>query len=148
MAVQFLGAFLGALLASALFKGEAEVTAAQLSVGPALVGEILFTFLLVWVIMNVATAKAVTGNQFYGIAIGFTVIAAIYTVGETSLAVLNPAVAVALTMVGKLSLSQIWLPIAGSLIGATSAVVFFNFGHPSESCSESDESSCRPIDGK
>jgi aquaporin Z len=148
MAVQFLGAFLAALLASALFKGEVEVTAAQLSVGPALVGEVLFTFLLVWVIMNVATAKAVTGNQFYGIAIGFTVIAAIYTVGETSLAVLNPAVAVALTMVGKLSLSQIWLPIAGSLIGAISAVVFFNIGHPSEPCSETEESSCRPIDGK
>ena len=106
---------------------------AQLSVGPAFVAEVLFTFLLVWVIMNVVTAKAVTGNQFYGIAIGLTLIAAIYTVGEISLAVLNPAVAVALTMVGKLSLSQIWLPIAGSLVGAVSAVVIFNICHNSES---------------
>ena len=146
MGVQFLGAILAALLAAYCFKGEIKVSAAEISIAPALVGEFLFTFLLVWVIMNVATAKAITGNQFYGIAIGFTVIAAIYSVGDISLAVLNPAVAVALSMAGKLSLGQIWIPIVGSISGSVAAVVIFNHANPSEKCSTSGESSCRPID--
>ena len=146
MGVQFLGAVVAALLAASFFKGDMEVSAAEISIAPALVGEFLFTFVLVWVIMNVATAKAITGNQFYGIAIGFTVIAAIYSVGDISLAVLNPAVAAALPMVGKLSPGQIWIPIAGSISGAVAAVVIFNTAHPSEECSTSDDSTCRPID--
>src|SRR5260221_8322137 len=38
-------------------------------VGPALLAEFLFTFALVYVVLNVATAKATTGNSFYGLAI-------------------------------------------------------------------------------
>jgi len=146
MGAQFLGAVLAALLAQSLFKGEVEVITANLTVAPALAGEFLFTFLLVWVIMNVATAKAINGNQFYGIAIGFTVIAAIYSVGDISLAVLNPAVAVALTMLGKLSPPQIWIPVAGSTTGTVAAVLIFNAAHRSEVCSTSEDSTCRPID--
>ena len=61
------------------------------------------------------------------------------------LAVLNPAVSVALVLVGKLALSQIWIPLAGSLVGAVGAVLVFNAGHPTEECSEDDESGCSPI---
>ena len=37
------------------------------------VAEILFTFLLVFVILNVALNESLKGNQFYGLAIGLTV---------------------------------------------------------------------------
>jgi len=70
---------------------------------------------------------------------------AIYTVGIVSLAVLNPAVAIALVLVGKLSLSQIAIPIFGSLLGGLGAVLLFNLGHPTEGCSDDDESGCSPI---
>src|SRR5258706_1315161 len=33
--------------------------------------ELLFTFALCWVVLNVATSKEQTGNQFFGLAIGF-----------------------------------------------------------------------------
>ena len=54
--------------------------------------EILFTFLLVFVILNVALNKNLEGNQFYGLAIGLTVTAGAFTVGDISGAVFNPAV--------------------------------------------------------
>ena len=56
------------------------------------VAEILFTFLLVFVILNVALNKNLKGNQFYGLAIGLTVTAGAFTVGNISGAVFNPAV--------------------------------------------------------
>lgn len=145
MAVQFLGAILATLLAMAAFSDGMEITPVTIEVGPAMVGEILFTFMLVWVIMNVATAKANAGNQFYGIAIGFTVTGAIYTVGIVSLAVLNPAIAVSLVIIGKLSIAQIWIPLVGSLIGAIIAVLTFNLSHRSESCSDDEDSGCLPL---
>jgi aquaporin Z len=143
--VQCLAAILAALLARGLYSDGVIVETTDLIFVPALVAEILFTFMLVWVIMNVATAKANQGNDFYGIAIGFTVAGAIYTVGIVSLAVLNPAVAIALVLVGKLSLSQIAIPIFGSLLGGLGAVLLFNLGHPTEGCSDDDESGCSPI---
>ena len=146
IAVQFLGAILATLLAMTFFSDGLEVTPEKLSPSPALIAEILFTFMLVWVIMNVATAKANIGNQFYGIAIGFTVTGAIYTVGIYSLAVLNPAVAISLWMIGKLALNQIWIPLAGSILGSVIAVTAFNAGHPSEKCTPNEKSGCSPID--
>jgi aquaporin Z len=52
--------------------------------GQAIVVEILFTALLVAVIYNVAIDKRTTNNQFYGLAIGFTVLAAAYAGGGIS----------------------------------------------------------------
>ena len=56
------------------------------------VAEILFTFLLVFVILNVALNESLKGNQFYGLAIGLTVTAGAFSVGGISGAVFNPAV--------------------------------------------------------
>lgn len=143
--VQFLGAAIAVAIARVFFSEGTTVVPLPVEIGPALVAEILFTFMLVWVILNVATAKGTAGNQFYGIAIGSTVTGAIYTVGIVSLAVLNPAVALALSLVGKLAWSQLWIPLAGSLAGSIGAALAFNAGHPSESCSEDDDSSCSPL---
>ena len=57
-----------------------------------LIAEILFTFLLVFVILNVALSESLKGNQFYGLAIGLTVTAGAFSVGGISGAVFNPAV--------------------------------------------------------
>ena len=57
-----------------------------------ILAEVLFTFLLVFVILNVALNKNLKGNQFYGLAIGLTVTAGAFAVGDISGAVFNPAV--------------------------------------------------------
>lgn len=63
---------------------------------PAIISEFLFTFALVWVILNVAVAKGTSSNEFYAIAIGFVVATGIFSVGSISGASFNPAVNIGL----------------------------------------------------
>ena len=69
---------------------------ADFNLASALLSEFLFTFALVWVILNVALAKGTQGNGFYAIAIGFTVAAGAFSVGGISGASFNPAVNIGL----------------------------------------------------
>lgn len=56
--------------------------------------ELLYTFMLTFVVLNVACSKAHEGkNQFYGLAIGFTVVAGGYGAGAISGGCFNPAIA-------------------------------------------------------
>ena len=63
-------------------------------VGPALLAEFLFTFALVYVVLNAATAEGTSGNSFYGLAIGMTVMTGAFAVGNISGGAFNPAVAI------------------------------------------------------
>merc|ERR1719261_87503 len=57
--------------------------------------EILYTFMLCFVVLNVACSKANAGkNQFYGLAIGFVIVAGAYGAGVVSGGCFNPAVAI------------------------------------------------------
>jgi len=62
----------------------------------AMFAEMLYTLMLCYVVLNVACSKNTEGNQFYGLAIGFVIVAAGYAAGSISGAVLNPAVALAI----------------------------------------------------
>jgi aquaporin Z len=73
MVFQIIGAVLAAFVVLFLKAGVA-VTPLQPATLPALVAEFLFTFALVYVVLNVATAQGTAGNSFYGLAIGFTVL--------------------------------------------------------------------------
>ena len=75
-----------------LLGNDFEVISNTNDISSFFVAEILFTFLLVFVILNVALNKKLEGNQFYGLAIGLTVTAGAFTVGNISGAVFNPAV--------------------------------------------------------
>ena len=77
---QIIGATLAAMAVRYL-KGN-EISAMTVAIGPALLAEFLFTFALVFVILNVATAKGTSNNSFYGLAIGMTVMAGAYSVGK------------------------------------------------------------------
>ena len=121
---QLAGAALAAL--SVLYlAGDATMTATAREVGPTLLAELLFTFVLCWVILNVATASGLEGNSFYGLAISFTVTGGIYAVGPISGAVFNPAVAVGLCLMGLSSWASIWIYFAAQLIAAVAAVLVF-----------------------
>lgn len=77
-----------------------EVTALVIDWPKVIIAEALFTFALMWVILNVAIAKGTAGNQFYGISIGAIVTAGAYAVGPISFAAFNPAVTLALCING------------------------------------------------
>jgi aquaporin Z len=92
---------------------------------PALVAEFLFTFALVYVVLNVATAKGTAGNSFYGLAIGMTVMTGAFAVGNISGAAFNPAVAVGVTIMGLSTWANIWVYWVSELLaGALAALVF------------------------
>merc|ERR1719156_39644 len=55
--------------------------------------EILYTLALCYVVLNVATTQKQDGNNYFGLAIGFTVVSAALAIGGLSGCCLNPAVA-------------------------------------------------------
>ena len=126
---------LGALAASAAvmyLKLGAGATLFQAPIGPAFAAEVLFTFALVYVVLNVATTKSAAGNSYFGLAIGFTVSAGAFAVGNISGGAFNPAVAIGACMMGMLSWSAIWLYLIAEPIGATLAAVVFRVLRPDE----------------
>lgn len=68
--------------------------------GAALLVELVYTFLLVYTVLNVATSKASAyeNNSFFALAIGFSVVVGAYSVGSVSGGAFNPAVQIGLHM--------------------------------------------------
>jgi aquaporin Z len=97
--------------------------------GPSLVVEFLFTFALVWTVLNTATAKGTAGNSFYGLAIGFTVMAGAVSVGPISGGAFNPAVGLGVVIMGLERLSQLWIYAVADLAGGAVAALAFKAVH-------------------
>ncbi|MBK8247621.1 MAG: aquaporin family protein [Gemmatimonadetes bacterium] len=125
---------LGALVASILVyvitgKTFAPMPGADATTLGALLVEILYTFALCLVVLNVAVAKKTQGNSFYGLAIGFTVVVAAFAGGGISGGAFNPAVGVGPTiinaMMGGGSWSALWLYLVGPLVGGALAATVF-----------------------
>ena len=94
---------------------------------PAILAEVTGAFLLCWVILNVATSKTIEGNSFYGLAIGATVSGLIYTLGDVSGSVFNPAVAIALNITQIGNWSNLWIYLVGNFGGAALAALAYRF---------------------
>jgi aquaporin Z len=124
----------GAAVASAivLFLKGAPGTAGSIDVVKALIVEFLFTFALCYVILNVATAKGTAGNSFYGLAIGFTVLAGAFAVGPVSGGAFNPAVAIGVTIMGLANPANIWVYLIGNLAGGAVAAYTFRALNPED----------------
>jgi aquaporin Z len=126
-AAQVAGGLLGALTARYLVN-PAKVTA--LSPGGrgivvALLAEAIFTFALAYVVLNVATSRDHPGNDFYGLAIGFTVMAGAFAVGGLSGGAFNPAVALGAASSGLFDWAKIWIWLLAELVaGALAGLVF------------------------
>jgi aquaporin Z len=128
---QIVGAALAALVVS-FFKGAHTATAMKLNAGPALLAEFLFTFALVYVVLNVATAKATSGNSNYGLAIGFTVLAGAVSVGSISGAAFNPAVAIGISIMGLSAWANVWIYLVATLAAGAVAGLVFKFLNPQD----------------
>lgn len=124
-AAQTLGAVVAVLAVRAL-KGDFPVEPMQPAIGAALLAEFLFTFALVYVVLNVATTPGNEGNSHYGLAIGFTVMVGAYAVGGISGGAFNPAVAVGITLLGLSAAANLWLYLVANLLGGAAAALLFN----------------------
>lgn len=66
----------------------------------ALIVEVLYTCMLCFVVLNVATTQHSAGKEFYGLAIGFVIVAGGYAAGGISGAAFNPAVSIGIDFGG------------------------------------------------
>jgi len=95
--------------------------------------EMLYTFMLCFVVLNVAACAKTPQNQYYGLAIGFVVIAGAYGAGAVSGGCFNPAVAIGID-VSSMGLGFGWCLVYAlfELLGAALAAVFFRLVRPEE----------------
>jgi aquaporin Z len=100
--------------------------AAAYSVPAVLLVEFLFTFALVYVVLNAATAKGTEGNSFYGLAIGFTVLVGAVAVGPVSGGAFNPAVGLGVTFMGLADVTRLILYLIADFAGGAVAALVFN----------------------
>jgi aquaporin Z len=102
------------------------------NVPAALVAEFLFTFALAYVVLNTATAKGTSGNSFYGLAIGMTVMTGAFAVGGISGGAFNPAVAVGAAMMKLVHTSDIWIHLVADFAGGAVASFAFKVINPND----------------
>src|SRR5215472_11702687 len=121
---QLAGAFLAAWLAKfTVHPGVVHTlsTSGAHQIFSAMLAEFVFTFALVFVVLNVATSKDQPGNQFFGLAIGFTVAVGAFAVGSISGGTFNPAVAFGAMLMGLLNWGNFYIYLIGNLAGAALA---------------------------
>ena len=127
---QVLGALAAASIVTFLYKAGTPMIIAD--VPKAFVAELLFSFALCYVVLNVATAKANANNSFYGLAIGFTVVVGAFAVGGISGGAFNSAVAVGAAAMKMLNFADIWIHISANLAGGAAAAGVFKFANPTD----------------
>ncbi|HEY7225097.1 MAG TPA: aquaporin [Micromonosporaceae bacterium] len=98
----------------------------------AVVAELVFTFALAYVVLNVATSKDHPNNSFYGLAIGFTIMVGAVAVGSVSGGAFNPAVGLGVIVAGLASWSMLWIYLVATVVGGALAAIVFRFLNPGD----------------
>ena len=124
IASQVIAAVSAAIVVENLLRPNEVVLGFELGTD-AIVAELLFTFALAYVILNVATTESTSGNGYFGAAIALVVLAGAITVGSISLASFNPAVTSALIVSGKLTLADSWMHFVPQFVGAVLATYVY-----------------------
>jgi len=125
---QLLGAAFAAILIYYVFEREGQnfvcdgFPSGMVKTGLA---EIIGTFALAYVVLNVATAKGTAGNSYFGLAIGATVLALAFAFGRFSGSVFNPAVGLGLCVQKSMCWENLWLFFVAPLIGGVIAAYVF-----------------------
>jgi aquaporin Z len=130
---------LGGGAAGALLGGMIGGNFSGVSVGDsysltqAFLAEVVFTFLLCFVVLGVATHSQAADNHYYGAAIGLVVAAGAITVGPISGGAFNPAVALGLALgQGFANLGYVLTVVGANLLGAVVAAAAFWMVAPDE----------------
>jgi aquaporin Z len=126
-----LAAGAGAALAAKELYGAGKPMAIT-NIPAALQAEFLFTFALAYVVLNTATAKATSGNSFYGLAIGMTVMTGAFAVGGLSGGAFNPAVAIGIGLMHLVRFSDLWIHLLVEFTGGAVAGGVFKFLNPDD----------------
>ncbi|MGL5808515.1 MAG: MIP/aquaporin family protein [Nocardioides sp.] len=129
---QLLGGAVAALIGGLLVDTKVNAAWSGKDLVAAFLAELLFTFALAWVVLNVATSKDHEGNGFYGIAIGFTMMAGTIAVGPLSGGAFNPAVGLGVTLTGMSTWANLWIYLVACPLGGAAAGLAFKALNPDD----------------
>jgi aquaporin Z len=133
MIVQISGAVIASVAVFYLLNEKVPEMAVEMTnTSKGLLAEFLGTFALAYVVLNVATSKETSGNSFYGLAIGFTVLTMALAFGGVSGGAFNPAVAIGICMLKLASWASIWVFLIGCFGGASVAALIFRICNPDD----------------
>ena len=127
---QLVGATLGAFAAYVIMNRTfAPAPGFGVTSIEAIAVEFFYTFALCLVVLQTRTSSKTTGNQYYGLAIGFTVVVAAFAGGGVSGGAFNPAVGFGPTLIytifGHGTMRELWIYIVGPFLGALASVAVF-----------------------
>lgn len=138
MGVQVLAAIVAAFAADTITGDVLQVMPAEeTGLGAFFLLELLFTFLLALVILNVAIAPTTRGNDSYGLAIGMVVLGGALAAGPISGGAFNPAVAIGPILVDQIigdgaSLGGLWVYLVAPFSGGALAALAYGVMNPAD----------------
>lgn len=131
--VQIVGATAGGFMAGMLVQDDAFVfritPANSASIIEVLLTEVLFTFALALVFLNVSYSEKSRENSYFGLAIGFTYLAGLFAGGPVSGGVYNPAIGLGPNLAVQ-HFTPMWIYIVAPLAGGALAGFVSKLQHP------------------
>mmetsp|Transcript_51833 Transcript_51833/g.60566 ORF Transcript_51833/g.60566 Transcript_51833/m.60566 type:complete len:234 (+) Transcript_51833:99-800(+) len=137
MVFQIIGGTLGAIIGGTI-AGKFAVFAIGTGTGmQAFLAEFVFTFILCFTVLGVATHSAAADNSYYGVAIGMVVLVGAVTVGPISGGAFNPAVAIGLCLAdcfenGTMGMQYLFTTVVADLLGGVAAAGIFYIVAPDQ----------------
>lgn len=130
MSVQVIAALGAATIGNLILGHPASINPSPTtSTLAAILVEMIFTMALVLVVLNVAISKRSPGNQYYGLAIGITIMGAAIAGGGLSGGAYNPAVGLGISAVDSFitatPLTSLWIYLVGPFAGSLVATLIF-----------------------
>lgn len=123
---QIIGGVFAALTINLLSGGLDAPAKVSFNLATIFVAEFLITFALCYVVLHTATSKKTEGNSYYGLAIGSTVMAGAFAVGNICMGAFNPAVAISALVMGCVCCPCLAIiTIGANLLGGLCAALVF-----------------------
>ena len=123
---QIVGGVAAAFTVNYILSPQNYQQGAEFSIPALIIGEFLFTFALCYVVLLTATSRPVSGNSYYGFAIGAAVTVGAFAVGGTlCTGAFNPAVAISLGIMHAAFWKIAGITVLVNLIAAIAAGLTF-----------------------
>lgn len=123
---QIVGGVVASFLVNYIVAPQNYSQGADFNIMGLIIGEFLFTFALCYVVLLTATSRPVSGNSYYGLAIGSTVTVGAFSVGGIICpGAFNPAVAISLGIMHAAFWKIAGITVLINLIAALAAGLTF-----------------------
>ncbi len=123
---QIVGGVAAAFTVNYILSPQNYQQGAEFSIPALIIGEFIFTFALCYVVLLTATSRPVSGNSYYGFAIGAAVTVGAFAVGGTlCTGAFNPAVAISLGIMHAAFWKIAGITVLVNLIAAIAAGLTF-----------------------